>query len=211
MVQDNAPSERLKSLGLQKGDKTAIVVALREVARAIEHNHPNSLNLMQAIGTELVVLALKNGPLLDEITNDEEMSEELRDKRKNYLEGMIRAEVAAIVDSIARFHEHKIAEVDILNERLTRMFDPAMAWNEAINRAIAAKKKAGLAIRVMTSQQKVAFETFQLPSTMMALKNAGRENPEPMVRRIGNAEFNKIAAATGLPPIKDIKAPEEEL
>ena len=44
-------------------DKTDIVMALREVARGIEQNSANHLDLMRAIGTELRFRAAANGEL----------------------------------------------------------------------------------------------------------------------------------------------------
>lgn len=147
-------------------DKTDIVMALREVARGIEHGDADALSLMQALGTELLVLALESGPRAAEIS----------DAAPDVVEGLIRRELAAIIDTIAMLHQHRIKETDILTERLVRMFDPAMAWNEAINRAIEAKKQAKETIDpqllYMSPQQKFMFETFQIPTTMKALRSA---------------------------------------
>lgn len=166
-------------------DKTDIVMALRETAKGIEQSvSPNyTLNLMQAVGTELLVLALKNGPLLDEISGSD-ATEETKALREAALEMMIRIEIKAIADTIASMHEHRIKESDILTERLTRMFDPALAYNEAINRAIEAKKAKGEEITQLTGRQKWMFDNMQLPSLMSALRNAGNPDPQPMVHRL---------------------------
>lgn len=166
-------------------DKVEIVVALREAAKGIEQSTGTdlALNLMQAVGTELLVLALKNGPLLDEISG-ENAPKETKALREAALEMMIRTELAAIVDTIVSMHKHRIKESDILTERLTRMFDPALAYNEAINRAIEAKKAKGETIPQLTDQQMWMWENMQLPSLMSALRNAGNPNPQPMVHRL---------------------------
>lgn len=138
-------------------DKTDIVMALREVARGIEQGSENHLELMRAIGTELLVLALKDGagqmpPAVAEL--------------------LARREISAIADSMARYHANYVTEVEILNERLVRTFDPAMAWNEAINRAIEAKKAAREEIIEMTPPQQFMFKSLQVPATMKALASA---------------------------------------
>lgn len=159
---------------LSSKDKTDILLALREVSRAIESGRHDNFPLMQAIGTELLVLALRagpRGPLPDDMT-------------ETAVETLARREVMAIADSIARFHKHQTDERKILNERLMRVFDPSLAFNEAVNRAIEAKKAAGLEIKAQTPQQKVMFETIQVPSLMKALENAGVENPEPTVHKV---------------------------
>jgi hypothetical protein len=138
-------------------DKTDIVMALREVARGIEQDSPNTLELMQAIGTELLVLALKEGA---------------SDLPPAVAEMVARREISAIGDSMSRLHHHFITEVGILNERLVRIFDPAMAWNEAVNRAILAKQAAREEVIQMTPAQKFMFDSLQVPSTMKRLKEA---------------------------------------
>lgn len=140
-------------------DKTDIVMALREVAKAIEQDAPNALLLMQSIGTEMLVLALKTGPALARLPEEK-------------VEGLVRQEIAAIADSVGRFHDHFIEESDLLNERLLRQFDPAMAWNEAVNRAIEGKKAAREEVVEMTPQQQMMFHKFQVPTTLRALKSA---------------------------------------
>lgn len=165
--------------GLTAEDKTDIVKGLREVARAIEQGQGNRLALMQAIGTELLVLALKNGP------NEADLPPEK-------IEGLIRIELGAIVDTIVRMHEGRIAEADVLNERLTRMFDPYLAWNEAINRAIEKKKAAGGEVVQPSPQQKFMFEKFQFRSTMNALINAGKKDPQPTVHRVNGDDVAEI-------------------
>jgi hypothetical protein len=142
---------------MEATDKTDIVMALREVARGIEQDAPNALELLQAVGTEMLVLALKNG--------DSDMPPAV-------VEMLARREVMAIADSLARFHQHYVTEVEILNERLVRQFDPAMAWNEAINRAIVAKKAAGEEVVMMTPTQQAMFDRFQVPTTMKRLQSA---------------------------------------
>lgn len=182
-------------------DKTDIVMALRETAKGIEQSvTPNlTLSLMQAIGTELLVLALKNGPLLDEISG-EDAPAKTKALREAALEMMIRIEIKAIADTIASMHEHRIKESDILTERLTRMFDPAPAYNEAINRAIEAKKAKGEEIIELTGTQKWMFDNMQLPSLMSALRNAGNPDPQPMVHRLSGDISKGIAnAKPGLP------------
>jgi hypothetical protein len=136
-------------------DKTDIVMALREVARGIEQDSPNTIDLMKAIGTELLVLALKDGS-----------------DRPAVAEMVARREVSAIDDSMKRLQHHFITEVEILNERLVRMFDPAMAWNEAINRAITAKQAAREEVILMTPTQKFMFDSLQVPATLKRLKEA---------------------------------------
>lgn len=165
---------------LSTKDKTDIVMALREAARGIEQSIGPELALatMQIIGGELLILALKNGPLLTQIEG-ENAPPETRQQRADHLEKLIRVEIAAIADSIARLHEARITESDIVNERLTRMFDPYAAWNEGLNRAIERKMAAKEDIPRSTKQQKYAFENFQWPSGMNALLNAGREAPQP--------------------------------
>lgn len=147
-------------------DKLNIIVALREVALAIEQrgDFPETLGVMQALGTELLVLALRNGPML------EALSPKLTPER---LEGLIRREVASIADDIARTHDHNHTEVEVLAARLFRMFDPYLAWNEAINRAMEAIRAAGLSVdpRIMapTGEQKKMFEQWGFPTTRRAL------------------------------------------
>lgn len=140
-------------------DKADIIVALRECAGALEQGHPDALTLLQALGTEMLVLGLKNGPALASVPEDQ-------------VEALVRREVFAVADSIASFHQHKVTEVEILNARLVRQFDPAMAWNEAINRAIAAKKAKREEVIDLTPPQRFMFETYQVPTTMKALRSA---------------------------------------
>lgn len=179
-------------------DKVEIVLALRETAKGIEQSTGTdlALNLMQAVGIELLVLALKNGPLLDEISG-EDAPEKTKALREAALEMMIRTELAAIADNIASMHEHRIKESDILNERLVRMFDPALAYNEAINRAIEAKKAKGEQIKLLTPQQKWMFDNMQLPTLMSALRNAGKPDPEPMVHRLSVSANGAISGPAG--------------
>lgn len=178
---------------MNSNDKTDIVMALREAARGIEQSIGDSLALqvMQMIGTELLVLALKSGPLLAEIEG-ENAPPERRQDRADHLERLIRVELIAIADTIARLHEHRIKEGDILNERLTRTFDPYLVWNESINRAIAAKLAAKETVVQPSPQQKFSFEKFQFPSTMNALLNAGKDDPQPMGHRLTHAEVEEL-------------------
>lgn len=138
-------------------DKTDIIKALRDVARGIEQGAPNALDLMQAVGTEMLVLALKDGA---------------SDIEPARAEALAKREIMAIADSMAKFHQHYATEVEILNDRLMRQFDPAMAWNEAINRAIVAKRAAKEEAIEMTPPQRFMFETYQVPTTMKALRSA---------------------------------------
>lgn len=140
-------------------DKTDIIMALREVALGIEQDAPNALELMQALGTEMLVLALKTGPALERIEPER-------------VETLVRGEVAAIVDSIGRYHDHFIEESDVLNERLLRQFDPSQAFNEAVNRAIEAKKAAREEIITMTPLQETMFQKYQVPTGLRALRTA---------------------------------------
>jgi hypothetical protein len=79
------------------------------------------------------------------------------------------AEIDAIAENLERFHAGYLDEVGILNERLTRRFDPALAWNEAINRACEAKKIAKS--EMLTEFQQRAFDVQQR-TTKDALRNA---------------------------------------
>ncbi len=140
-------------------DKTDIVMALREVATAIEKGKPGAQQALQSLANEMLVLAVKNAPMLASIPADD-------------LEALARRELAAIIASIAMFQQNKMTETEILNARLVRQFDPAMAWNEAINRAIVAKKALREEIVMMTSTQDQMFRTYQVPTTMKMLKDA---------------------------------------
>ena len=140
-------------------DKTDIVMALREVATAIEQDAPNGLDIMQSLGTEMLTLALKTGPALSRIDPER-------------VEALVRGEIAAIADSVGRYHDHFIEESDILNERLLRQFDPSMAFNEAINRAIEAKRAAREEIIALTPLQETMFQKYQVPTALRALKTA---------------------------------------
>lgn len=146
-----------------KDDKTDMVVGLREVAKAIEQGHPDYLSLIQAIATELLVFALKQGPGIERIPPEK-------------VEGLIRREIMAIVDSVSRFHDARIEERDILAERLFRLFDPSLAFNEAINRAIERKKEARQeidhALLNRSPEQDMMWKKWQLPTLEKALRNA---------------------------------------
>jgi hypothetical protein len=140
-------------------DKTDIIMALREVATAIEQDKPGAQIALQSLANEMLVLAVKNAPMLAGITPED-------------AEALARREIGAVIVSIAMFQQNKMSETEIINARLVRQFDPAMAWNEAINRAIVAKKAAREEIAMMTSTQQKMFEAFQVPTTMKALRSA---------------------------------------
>lgn len=144
---------------MESKDKTDIAMALREVATAIEQDKPGAQHALQSLATEMLVLAVKNAPMLAAIPPAD-------------LEALARRELAAIIASVAMFQQNKLTEADILNARLVRQFDPAMAWNEAINRAIESKKAAREEIVMMTSTQDQMFRTYQVPTTMKALRDA---------------------------------------
>lgn len=143
-------------------DKTQIIMALREVARGMEQGHPDILSLMQMLGTELLVFALKYGPAQERIGPEE-------------TERLVRTEIAAIADSIAKLHENRITEASILNDRLTRLFDPTLAFNEAIVRAIDANKadrgKLAEAQELLDGVSGPAWR-LQIMSVLKALRNA---------------------------------------
>ncbi len=177
-------------------DKTDIIIALRETAKGIEtraFTEGVALELMQAIGSELLVLALKYGPLLDKI-NHKDVPEADRPAREEALEMLIRRELAAIADTVAAAHERRIREIDVIHERLMRVFDPAPAFNEAVQRAIEDKKAKLEEVSTMTQPQRFMFEKMQQPTMMAALFNAGHEDPRPTKLRI-NA--NDMAAIKG--------------
>jgi hypothetical protein len=184
---------------LSPTDKTDIVIALRKVATGLEQGDSKTFDLLEAIGTELLVLALKHA------LPAEPLAEGAVPMVPEAVEAVARREVSAIGDSVQRFLSHQVTERDILNERLMRQFDPSMAWNEAINRAIDAKKAAKQEIVLMTPQQAFAFEQFQKPSTMMAFKNAGAEVTAPTVHRISGMmqEDGRVVLDNGgeLPPL----------
>jgi hypothetical protein len=174
-------------------DKTDIILALRETAKGLEKvalTESVTLEFIQALGTELLVLALKHGPLLDKI-NGPDVAEADKPAREAALEMLIRREVAAIADTVATAHEGRIREIDVIHERLMRQFDPAPAFNEAVNRAIEAKKAKGEVAITMTPPQRFSFEQFQVPTLMSALFNAGHESPVQKVHRVDN---NTVAA-----------------
>lgn len=144
-------------------EKTDLVMALREVARAIEQDHGDALAALQALATEMLVYALKHGPALKTIPTEE-------------VEGLIRREIVSVVDSVSRFHEATVDERGILEERLFRLFDPSLAFNEAINRAIERKKAAreeiDPALLTRSPQQDMMWKQHQLPTLQKALRNA---------------------------------------
>lgn len=183
---------------MESQDKLDIVVALREVATAIEQRGdlPQTLDIMQALGTELLVLALRNGPMLTTL------SPKMTPVK---LEALIRREVAAIVDSIARTHDHNSTEIEVLAARLFRMFDPYLAWNEAINRAMEAIRAAGLSVdpRLLepTGEQKKMFEKWGMPTTQKALMHTAVH-----VAHAATAKAAEEDAAAALPPADDERA-----
>lgn len=186
-------------MSLSPTDKTDIVIALRKVATGLEQGDGKTFDLLEAIGTELLVLALKHAL----------PAKPLRDGQvpmmPDAVEAVARREVSAIGDSVQRFLSHQVTERDILNERLMRQFDPSMAWNEAINRAIDSKKAAKEEVVLMTPHQAFAFETFQKPSTMAAFKNAGADVTAPTVLRVsGMVQANGdvvLDSGAKLPPL----------
>lgn len=127
MTTDIVPAGADHAPVIPSDQKTDVIMALREVARGMEQGHPDILALMQVLGTELLVFALKYGPALEKIGPEE-------------TERLVRQEILAIVHTIALLHENRITEAAIINERLMRSFDPTLAFNEAINRAIERKK-----------------------------------------------------------------------
>lgn len=56
-------------------------------------------------------------------------------------ERVLRNEIRAVQESILYYINYQSQEASILNERLSRRFDPGMALQEATNRAIEAKKE----------------------------------------------------------------------
>lgn len=79
-------------------------------------------------------------------------------------------EIDAVAESLAAYHAYQTNEFGILNDRLTRRFDPAPAWNEAINRAITAKGQTRASMW-NSPQQGAAFD-FQQRATRETLRNA---------------------------------------
>lgn len=180
-------------------DKLDIIIALRETAKGIEKvalTEGVTLEFIQALGIELMVLALKHGPLLDKI-NGPDVPEADRPAREAGLEMLIRRELAAITDTIAAAHDGRIREIDVIHERLMRVFDPAPAFNEAVTRAIEAKKNKLETAITMTPPQKFAFEHFQVPTLMNALFNAGHEDPVTMKHRVGSSTIEAMNKAIG--------------
>lgn len=182
-------------------DKTDIILALRETAKGLEKvalTEGVVLEFLQALGTELVVLALKHGPLLDKI-NGPDVAEEDKPAREAGLEMLIRREIAAIADTVAAAHEGRIREIDVIHERLMRQFDPAPAFNEAVMRAIEAKKAKLETVVTMTPPQKFAFEKFQVPTLMNALFNSGHEAPVTKVHRVDKKTVDEMHKALERP------------
>jgi hypothetical protein len=136
-------------------DKAALITALREVADAIERDGDASVQLIETLGTELLVAAISHG-----------------DQEGPQAEALARREIAGIRDNMAAFHQYQVDEAGILNERLMRRFDPQMALNEATNRAIAAKKAARESILLLTPKQEWMMEQFTKPTLARALRNA---------------------------------------
>lgn len=181
---------------LTRKDVNDITTALRETAKGLQTvaiTEGVKLEFMQALGIELLVLALKHGPLLDEINRDADEAQKAA--REEALEFLIRRELAAITDTVASMHEHRIREIDVIHERLMRVFDPGPAFNEAVQRAIEAKKAKGEAAVMMTGTQKWMFDKFQVPSMMNALFNAGHPEPVPMVHKVNNADVTAMHKA----------------
>lgn len=86
-------------------------------------------------------------------------------KRTGYRAELVEDELASIETTLS----HRASEADVIEARLMRRFDPAMAWSEAINRACAAKKIARTSI--FTGYQEQAF-AVQQETSLRALKNA---------------------------------------
>ncbi len=182
-------------------DKLDIIIALRETAKGIEKvalTEGVTLEFIQALGIELMVLALKHGPLLDKI-NGPDVPESDKAARAAGLEMLIRRELAAITDTIAATHDGRIREIDVIHERLVRQFDPAPAFNEAVQRAIEDKKAKKEEAITMTPPQRFAFEQFQVPTVMSALFNAGHEDPVKKVHRVDNEAVDKMRKALAQP------------
>ncbi len=76
-------------------------------------------------------------------------------KRSGYSRQLVGDEIDSIYGTLS----HRRIEAEIIEVRLMRRFDPAMAWSEAINRACAAKKIARESI--FSGGQKAAFEVQQ--------------------------------------------------
>lgn len=149
---------------MEVSDRLNIIIALREVATALETKAGDldSRELLKVVGTEMLVLALR-----DEMQPIDDLPEPLAEK-------LMRRELSAILHNIARFHKGHVAEGDVLTERLVRLYDPYLAWNEAINRAMERMQKDGVkldpGLLTPSPQQKWMFEKFQLPTTYKALK-----------------------------------------
>jgi len=71
-------------------------------------------------------------------------------------------EIGAIRVSIIEHGRYQDREARILNDRLSRRYDPGQAVNEAANRAIAAKQAAGeRSPDTLTAKQKLALQVQQ--------------------------------------------------
>ena len=86
-------------------------------------------------------------------------------KRTDHDKALISAELDSITDTLKR----REFETDIIHARLMRRFDPAMAWNEAVNRACADKKLARE--HIFTGPQSMAFKVQQ-ETVLKAVKSA---------------------------------------
>lgn len=138
-----------------------MIDTLRWVTDMLDQDGDPGKELMIAAGVELLATALKDP----------------RDKPDTLQ--LIRREVTAIGKDIDAYRKAQADEFDILSERLFRLFDPALAWNEAINRAIERKKEMGETLdprlTTMSPQQEFMFERQQR-LTRNALRAAWRHD-----------------------------------
>lgn len=77
-------------------------------------------------------------------------------ERENLLP-ILQTELDALEESVSLTAEYSQRECDILSARLTRRYDPAMAFTEAVHRAIEAKKAARESIMHLTINQEEAL------------------------------------------------------
>lgn len=72
---------------------------------------------------------------------------------------LVWRELGAIRETVIEHARYQDREARILNDRLSRRYDPGMAVNEAANRAIAAKQAAGeRSPDTLTDKQKLALQ-----------------------------------------------------
>lgn len=93
-----------------------------------------------------------------------------RGKNKDLKEIVNRAitDVEIVADDAFTNRE---AEIAIIEARLMRLYDPAQAFNEAVLRAIAAKKAKREELYAMSAHQQMAFDV-QRESLTKALRSA---------------------------------------